>query len=409
MQNRTQVARRAFCLVCGSEDLAEVIRIPAVPAICNQLLYNVERARQVARADIDLVGCRCCGHMFNAAFDPGAVDYNEMYENSLMGSPRYRQYTIGLIERLLSAYDLKGGTVVEIGCGRGEFLRMLCDGGMRRAIGFDPGRPGETTAVGDAALTIIGAPFDVALAPRADLVCARHVLEHLPSPISLLVTVRMAYLSRPPRVLLLEVPNGRHTIDQLGIWDLIYEHVSYFTPSSLSWALRSAGFVADQIETTFGGQFLVVEAQFDPPAAVRSIGERTCNTGEKFESFRAGFANVLDAWGSWLGVARQTQRRLALWGAGAKGAMFLNFLDRCDGHAIAQVIDINPLKAGAFVAGTGHPIAPPSALCECQPDGILLMNPEYEAEVRQILEGLDVSSELITVSGGLPPMTVAAI
>src|SRR4029077_9549664 len=105
MQNRTQgETGDAYCLVCGSDNLAAMVRIPSVPTICNQLIYDAEKAQQIARAEIDLVGCRRCGHMFNAAFDPDTIEYNDSYENSLMGSPRYRRYSVGLVERLLSAY-----------------------------------------------------------------------------------------------------------------------------------------------------------------------------------------------------------------------------------------------------------------------------------------------------------------
>jgi hypothetical protein len=57
-----------------------------------------------------------CGHLFNADFDQELVDYRPGYENSL----------------------LRGRAVVEIGCGRSEFLRTLCCQGNNRGIGFDP-------------------------------------------------------------------------------------------------------------------------------------------------------------------------------------------------------------------------------------------------------------------------------
>src|SRR5438874_2654592 len=119
-----------ICIVCGVEELGELVRIPSVPVVCNQLLHNPAKAQEVPRASIDLVRCHSCGHIFNLAFDPGLIDYDPSYENSLMGSSRYRQYSESIIERLLSVYGLKHGSAVEIGCGRGEFLRMLCERGM---------------------------------------------------------------------------------------------------------------------------------------------------------------------------------------------------------------------------------------------------------------------------------------
>src|SRR5690242_7243357 len=105
MQSAKPIARDGSCVVCASRDLVDILRTTCLPVICTRLLYDAEEARQVPRAAIALAGCRCCGHIFNAAFDSTLVNYERTYENSLMGSARYRQYTIELIERLLSAHD----------------------------------------------------------------------------------------------------------------------------------------------------------------------------------------------------------------------------------------------------------------------------------------------------------------
>lgn len=388
------------CIVCGSGDLVDILETPCLPIICTQLLYAAEEARRVCRAAVSLAGCRSCGHLFNAAFDPALVTYDSTYENSLMGSPRYRQYTTDLIEQLISAYDLKGGTVVEIGCGRGEFMRMLCSRGILRAIGFDPGRPAEVATVGEATLEIIDKPFDTATAPpQPDLICSRHVLEHLPQPVSLLQSLATACASPSDCTLFIEVPNGALMAKELCVWDLLYAHVSYFTASSLSRALRAAGIVAERIETTFSGQFLIAEARIGRQSGEPPGPEPILTTAEPFEALQLGFTRAVDWWKSWLRAARQRGRRLALWGAGAKAVTFLNLVDQADQSAVGLTVDINPLKWGTFIAGTGHPTAAPSALREFRPDAILVMNPEYKAEIHHTMKALGVRADLITVAG----------
>ncbi|WP_051249042.1 class I SAM-dependent methyltransferase [Inquilinus limosus] len=394
------------CIVCGSSDLMDLVELANVPIVGNQLHRSSDEARQVALADIRLVGCRCCGHVFNAAFDPALVVYDARYENSLMGSPRYRRFSEDLIDRLLSAYDLEGGTAVEIGCGRGEFLRVLCERGLREGIGFDPSRSGKQDSAGDAAITIIGDVFTPSLAPHADIVCSRHVLEHLPRPVDLLRAIRDAYASRPARVVFIEVPNGGFMLDELGVWDPLYEHASYFTLSSFSRALRLAGLGSRSVDTAFGNQFLVAEATF--PASEEDQPAPPSPDTHSFSGFGDRFTATVEAWRNWLDLARWEGRRLALWGGGAKGVTFLNVLDRSGERAIDQVVDINPLKAGAFTAGTGHPIVPPAALRDRPPDMVLVMNPEYEAEIRQTLDGLGLDVELTVVSGRLPPVAADA-
>ena len=63
-----------------------------------------------------------------------------------------------------------------------------------------------------------------------------------------------------------EVPNGLFTLDRLGIWDIIHEHVSYFTPSSLVRAFHSAGFTVCCTEAAFDDQYLWLEACVDGQA-----------------------------------------------------------------------------------------------------------------------------------------------
>ena len=389
------------CIICRSSDLAFLAELASVPVIGTQLLRSSDEARRVARGDIWLVGCRCCGHVFNSAFDIDRVVYDERYENSLMGSPHYRRYSESIISRLVSTYDLGGGTAVEIGCGRGEFLQMLCDRGLRKGIGFDPGRPAGENRLDHSAVTIIGDMFTPSRAPNADIVCSRYVLEHLLSPVDLLRSIREAYASNPARVVFTEVPNGGYMLDGLGVWDPLYEHSSYFTSSSLANAMRLAGLAPGPINAEFGHQFLTAEATF----AKRATDERVAAPPDtqSFDGFADRFRRALSLWQEWLDQAWREGRRLALWGAGAKSITFLNVLDR-SGSIIERVVDINPLKAGAFTAGTGHPIVSPAALKQQPPDTILVMNPEYEGEIRQMLDGLGLDADLIVVSGRpLPP------
>jgi hypothetical protein len=88
---------RTRCIVCGGDRLTPLADLPSVPALCNQLIHDAAAARQIVRARIKLVGCVACGHMFNERFDEALIDYNASYENSLLGSPRYKDYTGALL------------------------------------------------------------------------------------------------------------------------------------------------------------------------------------------------------------------------------------------------------------------------------------------------------------------------
>ena len=73
----------------------------------------------------------------------GRLEYRPGYENSLRGSGRFAQYDDALTAALLERYQLRGRLIIEIGCGRGEFLGALCERGGNSGIGFDPSYSNE--------------------------------------------------------------------------------------------------------------------------------------------------------------------------------------------------------------------------------------------------------------------------
>lgn len=383
------------CPVCGGRRAAELAEIRGVPLFCNRISRTRAAALSASRGDILLSGCLVCGHVFNRAYDPAALDYATEYENSLHFSGRYRAYAEETVRRLATRLD-SGSKVVDIGSGRGDFLEMLCRHSGCAGTGYDPSQAGGMiVADGPIRVDLVGRPTEAADLAAADLVSCRHVLEHLADPMELLAEVGLA--CRPGAVFFLEVPNGLFTIDRLSVWDLIYEHVSYFTPASLRWALARAGFTSDGVHEDFGGQFLWTEAR-------RSRGERPgpeCGGLEdSFSRYPARHSGILEEWRRRISVELSAGRRLAVWGAGSKGVMFLNLLDLKAGGGVDWAIDINPRKAGAFVAGTGQEIVTPDRLPEIRPDVLLVMNPEYRPEIGDAVAGLGLDIPMIPVCDG---------
>ena len=206
------------CPACGGRQRLRLIEFAGVPVHCNLLWPTREAALAAPRGDLHLVGCAACGHIVNAAFEPQRMEYHGSYENSLHFSPHFQRYARALAEHLIERFALRRQRIVEIGCGKGEFLALLCELGENAGIGFDPswqaGR-GEMTA----GLRFVSAPFDPALAAHLDpdFVCCRQVLEHLPDPAGFLAELRISLGGRPVPVFF-EVPNALRTIAGGGIW-----------------------------------------------------------------------------------------------------------------------------------------------------------------------------------------------
>jgi hypothetical protein len=143
------------------------------------------------------------------------------------------------------------------------------------------------------------------------------------------------------------------------------------------------GFQIRDIDESFGGHFLAIEAAAPAENAFPdgdSVSRNTSTTEELGQALDAMFSGRVVNWEAQLGRLQEKRKRVVAWGAGAKATTFLNIVDP-SGSLISHVIDINPRKAGRFVPGSGHEIVAPNTLKELRPDVIILMNEIYRDEI----------------------------
>jgi hypothetical protein len=300
---------------------------------------------------MELMRCENCGHLFNRSYDNDIVDYEADYDSSQMFSPRFRRYAEELADRLIKTYNLYQKHIVEIGGGRGEFLRIICNRGDNRGVSFDRSfhpDPGDDVP---ANLRFVRDYYSAKYASEpADLILCRQVLEHIWKPRSLVGTVRQAVGDRKDSVIYFEVPNGEFILHEQMFWEIIYQHPSYFTKGSLARLFTMHGFQIRDIDESFGGQFLAIEASAPAENAFPdgdSVSRNTSATEELGQALDAMFSARVVNWQAQLGQLQEKRKRVVAWGAGAKATTFLNIVDPA-GSVISHVIDINPRKAGRF-------------------------------------------------------------
>ena len=360
-------------------------------------------ARSARKAPLLLSYCRGCSHVFNRAYDDELVDYEEDYENSQIFSPGFRQYSEELSDELIATYDLHQKRIVEIGGGKGDFLRIICDRGNNFGVSFGPSykpKPGDDIPNN---VRFVGDYYTAKYATEpADLIACRHVLEHFSKPRELITTVREAVGDRRNLVVYFEVPNGEYILRNQIFWEFIYQHYSYFTESSLVMLFADCGFEVRDVQERFGAQFLTIEAcaaSKEVAAKNRSGSDREATaasdaTVAACEAIAPGFNACVIRWLNYPEQQRVEGRRIILWGAGAKAVTFLNVVDPA-GSAISRVVDVNPRKTGRFIAGSGQEIVEPNAVRELRPEAIVLMNPIYHEEVGSTLRALGLEPELL--------------
>jgi SAM-dependent methyltransferase len=382
------------CPVCARRVETPFAEIRGVPVHVSALHRSANGARTAYRGDLELAFCESCGFIWNAAYDASLVAYDADYENSLDHSPAFAGYVEGLAGRLVERYGLHGARVAEIGCGQADFLHRLCAAGAAAGYGFDPSYVGPER---DGPVTVkreLYAPGTVN-GTEPDLVCCRHVLEHVEHPLELLRSLRRTLDPARGVPVYFEVPNGEHQLREGVVWDMIYAHFATFTRPSLRTLFELAGFEVLDTGTAFGGQYLWIEARPTAHPVRSPRAEEVDAVRDLVREFASGYDALVGAWRRRVDGYAASGRRVALWGAGAKGVTLVNALEHTGD--IGVVVDVNPRKHGSFVPGAGVPVVAPSALGEYTPDVVVVANPIYRDEVAAALSAMGQQALVVCV------------
>ena len=385
------------CPACGLSGTKAFFELKKIPVSIGALWQTYASARSCPTGDMQLVYCPQCGLIYNAAFDDSRLNYDQNYNNSLHFSPLYQQYAEETAKRLVVKYDLRNKDIIEVGCGKGDFLILLCKYGDNAGVGFDRSyEDRELESELDGKVSFVNDLYlPVHATHQGDLICSRYVLEHIEKPVEFLKTLRGMIDEKRQPVIYFEVPNALLVFDKLSVWDLIYEHCLYFTELSLQYVFEVSGFEVLDTFDCFGDQFVNIEAS--PCSGNKNPTIPDPRKKERItyavENFSDNFKTIMETWGKYLQQIRDTGKNAVLWGAGAKGVSFLNLCGVVD--EIKYVVDINPNKKGNYIAGTGQEIISPEQLKGCDIDSVVILNPIYKDEISKMLGKLGISPTLV--------------
>src|SRR5690606_17522976 len=340
-----------------------------VPVHQVKLVRTRAVALNCAKGDIRLCFCPSCGFVWNGAFDPARMRYEDDYESTQAVSPTFNAFHERLARDLIKRFGLRGKRVVELGCGQGEFVTMLAEMGGNQGWGFDqvirePGACGRVTFVKD----LYAEPYrDL----EPDFVCCKMTLEHVHAVSDFLRSLRRTVGDRPETVVFFMIPEVTRILNLRAFWDIYYEHCSYWSPGSLARAFRIAGFDPVQVWTDYADQYVLIAARPSVgrgdlplrsrataalraghgaavPDQIRGSGRINVLPGEeppevlaaKVRSFTEAVGADRARWRDWLDRLRRAGKKTVLWGGGSKGVAFLTTLDVREG--IEYAVDVNP-------------------------------------------------------------------
>lgn len=397
---RAAQEQKHVCPACGGASLESFYVVKNVPVNSCILMASREEALGYPKGEINLVYCHDCGFIYNAKFDEKLIEYSGRYEETQGYSRTFNAFHERLAENLIERHDLHGKEILEIGCGKGEFLTLLCDLGENRGTGFDPSYVAERSRAGSSARTTFVTDFysERYAEHKADFLCCKMTLEHIPLVARFVSTVRAAVGDRSETVVFFQVPDASIILENCRFWDIYYEHCSYFDRGSLARLFADCGFQVSRTWVDYDDQYLMIEAfpanPLDEPDPCRS-GPSMEESRAAMRRFVAATPARIDQWSQVIAERSGAGKKIVLWGSGSKAVSFLTTLGI--ETQIQHVVDINPHRQGMYMPGTGQPIVGPEFLETDPPDTVIIMNPVYRSEISAKLTTMELYPEILAL------------
>lgn len=350
------------CIVCGRKlrEKDIILKIGNMPA----------RAQRFWEGDtngIDLSLCQCpmCGLI---QFDCEPVEYyKEVIRagglSSTMKDLRQAQYS-----RFIELCDLKGKSIIEVGCGQGEFLEVF-EGFPVVACGIEynedlvqrakkKGLHISKNFAENENTILSGAPYDA--------FTSFNFLEHQPNPNGMLQAIYENLTE--DGVGLITVPSFEYIMDNDGFYELIRDHLAYYTFETLEFLLNKNGFLVLEREMVNRDTLSVIVKK-----------RRKLNVDNLKCNHERVSIQVNDYVNSYIKDGKQ----VALWGASHQGftiASTTNLKEK-----VSYIIDSADFKQGKLSPASQLPIVAPDYYYENPVDAIIIVAPGYTKEIKEII------------------------
>ncbi len=383
------------CIACKTilpeDPLFELTSAPASA----QDIPDANEVKKDQGVTLHLHQCVNCG-LVQFACEP--VSYYRDVIRAGGGSSTMKELRTTQYRHLIETYHLQGKTFLEAGCGRGEFLKFLQDFpveiyGMEHKedlvkqaqseglhvwrefperedqhFGHDP----EASMLPECGWSVPEKPFDVFL--------SFNFLEHQPRPDVMLKAIRNNLAE--DGMGLVTVPSLEYILEKGSYYELIRDHIAYYTFDTLRALLNHCGFE-------------VLEEEMINRDTLSMIVKKTALPEEETQNASAvgagivapltkGYEIVTGEVKALTGRLLEEGRRLAMWGASHQGFTLASTSGL--GEHLAYIIDSAPFKQGRFAPASHVPIVAPDHYFEDPVDAILIVAPGYTDEIAGIIK-----------------------
>ena len=349
------------CIACGA-PLWEtpLLTLDNMPA-CAQHMPDANGLADDQGLTLDLCQCMGCGLV---QFDCEPVEYYRDviraggFSKTMVELRRY-QY-----RNLIKNYDLEGKKFIEVGCGQGEFLKVLSEFPVEaHGIEHDAHLVELARAQGLNVTQGFTETEDTRFPDGLyDAFLSFNFLEHQPDPGTMLQAIYRNL--EDDAVGLITVPSFEYIMDHNSYYELIRDHLAYYTFETLTPLLERNGFQVEECEV-INRDTLSVIVRKRPQMDTENLLECYVNLKREMETYM----KYLDAW----------DKKVAIWGASHQG--FTLAATTKLGEKARYIIDSAPFKQGKFAPASHLPIVGPDHFHEHPVDAIIITAPGYTDEI----------------------------
>jgi SAM-dependent methyltransferase len=381
------------CRSCGHTELCDVFSLGHTP-LANALLTAEQLTEPESTYALDLVFCsRCSLVQITATIPPEKLFREYPYFSSY--SETLLRHAEKIARRLVTSRRLNGTSlVIEIASNDGYLLQYYQRAGVR-VLGVEPAANIARVAQTERGIATICEFFGAAFAAKltgqgtqADVIHAHNVLAHVPDLNG--VVSGIALLLKPTGMAVIEVPYVKDMLDGCEFDTIYHEHLCYFSLTALNALFLRHDLSIQDVERLeiHGGTLRVFVVRRDdtgqPSSAVSALLKEEQEWGvSKVASYRTFGAKVESLRVDLLALLRrlkQEGKRIAVYGASAKGSTLLNYFG-IGRETLDFVVDRNTVKQGYFTPGAHLRIYAVEKLLSEMPDYVLLLTWNFAAEI----------------------------